>query len=65
MRKGCDGENGKKGGGGIMIIPFIVATNIVSSRLRERRLTGTPIARAKIFHLLFVLKCSGNISAAL
>ena len=40
MRRGRDGENGKK------IMMFIVATNVVASRPPERRPTGTPHARA-------------------
>ena len=43
MRKGDEGE--KKTGEKIMM--KIVATNVVASRLPERRPTATPTARAK------------------
>ena len=48
MRKVDDVENGEK------IMTFIVTTNIVS-RPPERRPTGTPHARAKIFLNLLTL----------
>ena len=44
MRKGRDGENGKKW----KIMVFIVATNVVASRPPERRPTGTLTARANV-----------------
>ena len=51
MRQVDDGEKRKKK----EIMTFIVATNIVASRLPERQPTGTPTACAKIqtkaFHL--------------
>ena len=56
MRKGDDGE--EKNGGKKQkktvekkkIMAFLVATNVVASRLPERRLTGTPTARANTYH---------------
>ena len=46
MRKGREGgkktENGKK----VIIMTFIVATNVVASQPPERRPTGTPTTRA-------------------
>ena len=51
MRKGRDGgenEKNEKNGKKKKIKTFLVATNVVASRPPERRLTGTPTARAKI-----------------
>ena len=48
MRKGHGGaEMKKKQGEKKKIKTFLVATNVVASRLPERQPTGTPTARAK------------------
>ena len=44
MRKVDDGKRKRKK----KIMSFLVATNVVASRLPKRRLTGTPHACAKI-----------------
>ena len=46
MRKVDDGEE-KKEKKKMKIMTFIVATNVIASRLPEHRPTGTPHARAK------------------
>ena len=48
MRKGDDGE-GKNGREKKKIMTFLMATNVVASQPPERRPTGTPTARAKMF----------------
>ena len=48
MRKGDDGEEKKEEKKEKKIKTFLVATNVVASRPPERRLTGTPTARARI-----------------
>ena len=47
MRKSRDGEWKKIEN----IMTFIVATNVIASRLPERRPTGTPHTRANTGHL--------------
>ena len=50
MRKGDDGGEKKKEKKREENKDFLVATNVVASRLPERRLTGTPTARANTYH---------------
>ena len=55
MRKGRDGENGKK------IMTFIVASIVFANQPPERRPTGTPHARANLGHMtisLFPVLCA-------